>query len=370
MAGTLARENASRSPRRTATTASSLMIGVGLVVMITVFAASARASLSDNIDTAMKAGSIVETQFGMGGMSPTVAHRIDALPETQAVTPLRFASVTVGGAAKDVTALDPATVDDTIHMDVHAGSVSHLGAHDVALQADEAKHRGVHVGDTITLAFPETGPQRMRVAAEFGTKQPLAPYVISLAAYDANSVTHVDDVVLVASAPGVSTPAVHAAIDRVLRDYPNAEVLSRDEFKGEVAKQINAILNLVYVLLAMALVIAFFGIANTLALSVFERTRELGLLRAVGMGRRQLRSTVRFESVLIALLGTVLGAAIGLGFSAALVSALHDQGIRRLAVPIAQLAVIGGVAALAALVAAALPARRAARLDVLQAIGS
>jgi putative ABC transport system permease protein len=345
------------------------MIGVGLVVMITVFAASARVSLSDNIDTAMKSEFLVETQFGMGGMSPAVAHRLDALPQTEAVTPLRFGSATVDDATKDVTALDPATVDETIHMDVRNGTLAGLGVHDVAVQTDEAKARGIAIGDTVALDFAETGVQRMRVAATFGTKQPLAPYVISLAAFDANVAAHVDDVVLVAGAPDVSTHEVRRAIERELRDYPTAELLTRDEFKGEVASQINQVLNLVYVLLAMALVIAFFGIANTLALSVFERTRELGLLRAVGMGRRQLRSTVRIESVLIALLGTTLGVAIGLGFGVALVHALRDQGIGRIAVPVVQLAVVGGVAAAAALVAAALPARRAARLDVLQAIG-
>ncbi len=160
------------------------------------------------------------------------------------------------------------------------------------------------------------------------------------------------------------------AIDGVLKAYPTGELLTKAEFKGSIANEINQVLNLVYVLLAMALVIALFGIANTLALSVYERTREFGLLRAVGMSRAQVRSTVRWESVLIALLGTTLGTAIGIGFGWALVQAMDGQGITHFVVPVRELGVIVALAAGAAVVAAALPARRAARLDVLQAISN
>ena len=163
------------------------------------------------------------------------------------------------------------------------------------------------------------------------------------------------------------TQARHA-IEKTLAEYPTASLHTRNEFKGSVANEIDKILNLVYVLLAMALVIALFGIANTLALSVFERTREFGLLRAVGMSRKQVRSTVRWESVLIALLGTTLGVAIGLGFAWAMVKASSGQGINQMSVPAQQLTIIVSLAAVAAVLAAALPARRAARLDVLKAI--
>jgi putative ABC transport system permease protein len=368
MAGTLARENAARNPKRTASTASALMIGVGLVAMITVFAASARASVATSIDKAMKGEYIVATQFGMGGLNPQVAQRIDALPETAAVTEMRATNATKDGAGKQITAINPATVDQTVYMNVTHGSVEHMGLHDVAVQAGEAKDHNVHVGDTVTLRFAETGAQKMHVVAEFATKDPFGPYAISTAAFDANVTAHVDDYVVIKLAPGVSMAQGRQAIDGVLHDYPTAKLLTKEQFKGSMADQINKILNLVYVLLAMALVIAFFGIANTLALSVYERTREFGLLRAVGMGRRQVRSTVRWESVLIALLGTTLGTAIGLGFSWALVESLRDKGFNQLAIPAGQLTVIAVFAAVAAVVAAALPARRAARLDVLHAI--
>jgi putative ABC transport system permease protein len=299
-----------------------------------------------------------------------VAKRIDALPETSAVTPLRYMSATTNGATKDVTGIDPATVEQTVYTDVQHGSLEHLGLHDVAVLDKEAEKRGIAIGDTVTLDFPETGSQAMHVVGIYGTDIPLGNYAISLEAFDANTARHVDDNVVIAIAPGVSMSEARHAIDGVLSDYPTAELLTDDEFKGAVAAEINQSLNLVYVLLAMALVIAFFGIANTLALSVFERTREFGLLRAVGMYRAQVRSTVRWEAVLIALLGATLGTVIGVGFSWALVQALRDQGIDHFTVPVQQVTIIVVLAAIAAVVTAVIPARRASKLDVLEAIRS
>jgi putative ABC transport system permease protein len=367
-AGTLARENAMRNPRRTAATSSALMIGVGLVAFITVFAASAKSSVATSIDKAMKSDWIVTTQFGMGGLSPSVAQRLDALPETAAVTALRYFDAKVDDATTSASAIDPARVEQSVGLDVRSGSLAELGAHEVAVQADVAKSKNLHVGDTVTMSFPETGNQPFTVVAVYGTKEPIGSYAISMQAFDANMATHVDNDVVVTSAPGFSKGQVRHAVEQVLDDYPTAELMTKPEFKGSIANQIDKILNLVYVLLGMALVIALFGIANTLALSVFERTREFGLLRAVGMSRAQARSTVRWESVLIALLGTTLGIAIGLGFGWTLVHSMESQGFNTFTVPMQQLAVIALFAALAALVAAALPARRAARLDVLHAI--
>ena len=368
MAGTLARENAMRNPRRTAASSSALMIGVGLVVFITVFAASAKASTATSVDKAMRSDWIVTTQFGMGGLSPSVTERIDALPETGAVTALRLFDAKVGGSTSSASAVDPARVAQSVELDLRAGRITDLGAHEVAVQADTAKAKNLHVGDTLTMFFPETGDQQLKVVAVYGTKEPLGDYVISMQAFDANIATHVDDYIVVSAAPGVPQPQARQAIENVLKEFPTAELKTKSEFKGAMASQIDKILNLVYVLLAMALVIALFGIANTLALSVFERTREFGLLRAVGMTRKQVRSTVRWESVLIALLGTTLGTAIGLGFASSLTHALENQGFNTFTVPVQQLAVIVVFAATAAVAAATLPARRAAKLDVLEAI--
>src|SRR6516164_5055388 len=368
VAGTLARENATRNPRRTAATSSALMIGVALVAFITVFAASAKSSVATSVDSAIKSDWIITPQFGMGGLSPSVAQRIDALPEAGAVTVLRYFDARVNNATTQASALDPARVERTVRLDVQTGSIGALGSHDVAVRAEVAKKKNLHLGDTVTMFFPETGDQPLRVVATYGTKQPLGDYAISLPAFDANVATHVDNAILVSDAPGVSKQQAREAIQRVLQDYPTATLMTKAEFKGAIANQIDKILNLIYVLLAMALVIALFGIANTLALSVFERTREVGLLRAVGMSRSQVRSTVRWESVLIAMLGTALGTAIGLGFAWTLVHAMKNSDLNTFAVPLEQLGLIVVAAAVAAVVAAVLPARRAARLDVLKAI--
>ncbi len=367
-AGSLARENAMRNPRRTAATSSALMIGVALVAFMTVFAASAKTSMSTSVDRAMKSDWIVTTQFGMGGLSPAAAQRIDALPETGATATLRLFDVKVADQATSASAVDPVRIDQSVALDVRDGRVADLGTNGVAVQADTAKSKHLRIGDTVHLFFPETGDQQFTVVAVYGTKDPLGEYMISTQAYDANVAMHIDDYITVSDAPGFSPEQTRAAIEGVLHDFPTAQLMTKAEFKGSMAARIDQMLNLVYVLLAMALVIALLGIANTLALSVFERSREFGLLRAIGMSRRQVRSTVRWESVLIALLGTALGSVIGLGFSWALVRALEQQGFNTFTVPVLQLGVIVAGAAVAAVAAATLPARRAARLDPLQAI--
>jgi putative ABC transport system permease protein len=370
VAGTLARENAVRNPRRTAATSSALMIGVALVAFITVFAATAKSSVATSVDTAMKSDWIVTTQFGMGGLSPAVAQRIDALPQTGAVTVLRYFDAKVGNTTTQASAIDPARVERSVRLDVRTGSIGALGSHGVAVRAAVAKKKNLHLGDTVIMFFPETGDQPLRVVATYGTQQPIGDYAISLQAFDANVATHVDNDIAVSAAPGVSKQQARQAIEQVLQDYPNAKLMTKSEFKGSMANQIDKILNLVYVLLVMALVIALVGIANTLALSVFERTREVGLLRAVGMRRSQVRATVRWESVLITMLGTALGTTIGLGFAWTLVHVMKNNGFNTFAIPLEQLGLIVLAAAAAAVVAAALPARRAARLDVLKAISN
>ena len=204
----------------------------------------------------------------------------------------------------------------------------------------------------------------------YGLRDPLGEYTMSDQAFAANVARVTDQAVFVIDTPGVSESAARTAIEGALAATPTARLHTPAEFKADIAGQIDKMLNLIYVLLFLAVVIALFGIANTLALSVVERRRELGLLRAVGMQRRQVRSSVRWEAVLIALLGTAVGTALGLGFGWALVKAMGSQGIDQLAIPGVRLVLIGAVAAVAAVMAAALPARRAARLDALQAISS
>src|SRR6516164_2824211 len=251
VAGTLARENAVRNPRRTAATSSALMIGVALVAFITVFAATAKSSVATSVDTAIKSDWIVTTQFGVGGLSPSVAQRIEALPQTGPVTVLRYFDAKVDNATTQPSAIDPARVERTLRLDVRTGSIGALGSHDVAVRAEVAKKKNLHLGDTVTMFFPETGDQSFRVVATYGTQEPIGDYAISLQAFDANVATHVDNDIFVSAAPGVSHQQAREAIQHVLQDYPTAKLMTKSEFKGSIANQIDKILNLIYVLLAM-----------------------------------------------------------------------------------------------------------------------
>jgi putative ABC transport system permease protein len=369
MTGVLARDNASRNPKRTAATASALMIGVALVVLISVFASSARSSIDANIDSHLKSDWIV-SPLQQDGLSPTVAQAVDALPETASVTSFRMAPATLDGDTVDITGIDPANVEQHLDVDVKAGAVDALGAHELGVQQQTAKEHGWKVGDDVTLTFAETGAQPFTIGVIYGLKDPLGDYTMSKDAFTANVAHQNDQALFVVDAAGVSEHTARTAIEGALATTPTARLHTPAEFKAQIAGQIDKMLNLIYVLLFMAVVIALFGIANTLALSVVERRRELGLMRAVGMQCSQVRSSVRWEAVLIALLGTAIGSALGLGFGWALVKTLSGEGIDHVAVPGMRLVVIAVVAAVAAVVAAALPARRAARLDVLDAISS
>jgi putative ABC transport system permease protein len=371
MPGALARENAMRNPKRTASTAAALMIGVGLVGFITIFAASAKTSINDSIDKAFTGDFVIDSgTFGFGGLSPELAAALTKLPEVGPVAEFRIGQANVDGGAHFVSGVDPAPLSKILDLDVAQGSLDDLRGDAIAVDSTTAKSKGWHVGDQVKVTFAKVGDKTLRVAAIYRRADAGGQYLIPLATYQRYFAAQFDARVFVSRASGVSAADTRRAVESVTSAYPNATLQDQTEFKAAQAAQINTLLGLIYVLLVLAILIAFLGIMNTLALSIFERTRELGLLRAVGMTRAQLRSTVRWESVIIALFGTLLGLLIGLFFGWALVQALKDQGFDHLTVPIGQLAAVVLVAALAGVVAAVWPGYRAARLDVLKAIAA
>jgi putative ABC transport system permease protein len=367
--GELARENAMRNPKRTAASASALMIGVGLVAFITIFVASSKASLNDSLDKAFTGDIAVESGGGLyGGVDPSLAQRLNALPEVASAAGLRQGVASVDGSAQFVSGLDPQTAFEVFDIKPVAGSTAALGPEAIGVHKDTAEQKGLQVGDWLPVAFKDTGAQRLRVALIYGQEEPIGAYLLGTPAYDANFATRFDGQVFVKRAAGVPEEAALAAVKEVARAYPGVTVHDRAGFKSAQAEPMNRLLALVYALLGLAVVIALLGIANTLALSIFERTREIGLLRAVGMTRSQLRSAIRWESVIIALQGAALGLAIGVFFGWALVKALNDEGITVFQLPYASLALIVLLAALAGMAAAIGPSRRAAKLDVLRAV--
>ncbi|MET0420062.1 MAG: FtsX-like permease family protein [Acidimicrobiia bacterium] len=365
--GSIARENAMRNPKRTSATAAALMIGVGLVGLITIFAASARTSVNAALDSSMKADYIVTSSgFGPGTIPLTAAEQLREVPNVELASGVQNTQAQIGNSVDQLRAADPAEIDQLFDLHVSQGSLEDLGATSLAVQENTAKDKNLKVGSEVKVLFAGGEPQTFTVDAIF-TSTGFANYVTSTEAYLANTPDPFDSEVYIKTTGGV-TPANTAAIKQVMRDFPGPKVRTADEFKAAQAGQINQILNLIYVLLFFAIMIALFGIANTLGLSIIERRHELGLLRAVGMSRRQLRSSVRWEAVIIALLGTFLGLVIGVAFAWAMVRALRDEGIDKFSLAPGQLVVIVVLAALFGVLAAAWPARRAARLDVLQSI--
>jgi putative ABC transport system permease protein len=368
VSGRLGGENAVRNPRRTASTAAALMIGLGLVAFVAVFAASLKASATATLDRVLRADlTLTSNQFQP--FSPQLATDLRALPDVSVVSPFRQEEAKIGSSTTFVAAIDPATIEDVAQVQIVQGSLADLSEPDtVIVSRTEAAARGFTVGDTIPLSFPRTGLQHLRLVATFEPNQLLNDYTVSLDTYDANVSQVFDSTVFVRVTPGAPLARARAEVDRVLKDYPAVTASDQTEFKQQQLTAIDQVFAIVYVLLFLSVVISMFGIVNTLGLSIYERVRELGLLRAVGMSRRQVRRMVRVEAVIIAVLGAVLGLAIGILFGWAMQRALSHLGIDRLAIPAGQLVFMLVVAALLGVVAAIWPARRAARLNVLEAI--
>jgi putative ABC transport system permease protein len=378
--GTLARENTMRNPKRTAASASALMIGVGLIGFISIFASSAKASINATVDRSFAGDFVINSGAGSsgGGVDPALARRLNALPQVAAATGERFGSMVILGQPYMIAAVDPRTAGQIFNVSPVQGSIGALGADGIAVYSGDATKNRLKLGDPVSVVFRDTGPKTLRVALIYGDNQ-AAPtanpgsktsYFLGTPSYDANfAAPHFDSQVFVKKAPGVPTAAALDAVKKLSAQYAvGATVQDQAAYKAEQTKPINQILALIYTLLALAIVIALLGIGNTLALSIFERTRELGVMRAVGMTRRQLRGTIRWESVIIALQGTFLGLLVGVFFGWALVRAQKDQGITVFSVPYLTLIVVVLLAALAGVAAAILPSRRAAKLNVLRAI--
>ena len=365
--GRLARDNATRNPFRTASTASALVIGLALVTMASVVGTSVKETFADKIDQSVSADFVI-SESSFAGFSPKLAEDLATTPEIEAVSGIRFGQFQFEGSIRDVVAVGDAG-SELVDIDVQAGgSLADLGTDGIFVHEDPARDLGLSVGDTVTVAFAATGEQELVVKGIHADATFAGNYVISNEAWDANFTDRVDTVVMAKAAEGVDPAAARSAVEAALVEFPQAEIEDRQEFLDSQQAQIDQVLVTVNVLLLLAVVIAVLGIANTLALSVFERTRELGLLRAVGMSRRQTRRMVRWEAAIVSLFGAVLGVAVGVVFGVAASSAMPDSFLDRIAVPTGTLIGLLVLAVVAGLLAAIPPARRASRLDVLRAI--
>ncbi|MFD7296680.1 ABC transporter permease [Streptomyces sp. NPDC059897] len=373
--GGLARRNALRSPKRTAATASALMIGVAVVSLFTVFGASLKATMDQTVNRSFAGDVAVSTpSFGAGGsgLSPKLAPAIAERPEVAAAVGLGSGVADVDGKGRALTVAAPAAIAKSFDLGTVDGSMRGLGKNGIAITRAEADKRHLAVGDTARLTFTDGTREPFTVRAVYGQSELAGDYVISREAWAPHRTQDADRLISVTFKDGVSTADGTKAVEKVAAAYGDPDVQTRDAYAQSSASGIDMMLTLVYALLALAVVIALLGIANTLTLAVHERTRELGLLRAVGQTRGQLRAMVRWESVLVAAFGTAGGLVLGgfLGWVLVKASDGASDSAFAFALPPAQLAVVALVGLAAGALAGLRPARRAARLDVLRAIAT
>ncbi|MFD9588879.1 ABC transporter permease [Streptomyces sp. NPDC005381] len=373
--GGLARRNALRSPRRTAATAGALMIGVAVVSLFTVFGASLKATMDQTVSRSF-AGDIAVSapSFGAGGsgLSPRLAPAVARVPVVKDAVGLGKGVAEVNGSGQALTVTDPVTLGRVFDLGHVQGSLSALGADGIAITRKEADRQHLVTGDTARLTFTDGRSQVFTVRAVYGQSELAGEYVITRAAWAPHRTQDSDRLVAVSLKDGVSAAQGRTAVRQVAERYGNPEVQTRDAYAQSSAGGIDMMLTLVYALLALAVLIALLGIANTLTLAMHERTRELGLLRAVGQTRAQLRAMVRWESVLVAAFGTAGGIALGAFLGWVLVEASEGASDTAFAfaVPPLRLVVVALVGLGAGALAGLRPARRAARLDVLRAIAT
>jgi putative ABC transport system permease protein len=373
LTGRLARENAQRNPSRTAVTAAALMIGLALVTFVTVFAAGLKSSVATVVDENFAGGLVIQNSDGFSPIPSGAAAAARKVPGVETVATIRSsqAKLVGSGAGAQVSAPTP-DIGKALTVEWKQGgpeTLRGLGDDEAVVTDSFASSHGLEVGDSFRLLTQTRKRPEFRVAGEFSSKLNVLGSVLVTQAVLARDFAQTQDTTdFVETAPGSDEAAIQALLTRgVETAFPTAEVLNQQELKESREKQVESLVNLFYALLALAIVISLFGIANTLALSIHERRRELGMLRAIGMSRRQVRTMIRYEAVITALIGAILGMVLGVIFAALIAQPLKDEGFT-LSYPIGSLAVLLILAALAGVLAAIPPARRASRLDVLESL--
>lgn len=373
LTGSLARQNAIRNPRRTAATASALMVGVGIVTLFTVFGASLKESTAATIDRSFSGDLMISTGPFGSSLSPELAGDVGDLPEVDRAAGLGRGNASIDDHTKQLTVADPADLAAVVDVDVSSGSLADLADDEIAISDATAGANGWAWSDTLSVTFADGAQAEFTVAATYAVSDIVGGYVMPTAAYAPHTRQPVDAMVVVDLADDTSLADGKAAVEQVAANFGGPDVEDRDEFAATMSSGADMLLTIIYALLVLAIVIALMGIANTLSLSIHERTRELGLLRAVGQTRGQMRSMVRWESVIVATFGVVGGIGLGVFLGWALVEAAGNTPgsvVSVFVLPVARLAIVVVVGAIAGVLAGLRPARRAARLDVLGAIAT
>jgi putative ABC transport system permease protein len=370
-AGTLARENAMRNPSRTASTASALMIGLALITFVAILGAGLRTSFGDAVNKLFVADYALTAENGFDPFTKEADAAVGVTPGVTAVSGLRGGDARIFGHNVQVTAVPPNTAQ-TIRIDWLKGGTgvpARLGADGAFVAEDYAKDHHLSIGSPIAVKTPSGEVLHLRLKGIFDPPKGGSPFgevTMSSATFDANYAKPRNLMTLINIKGGV-TDANTARLNLSLHSFPDAKVVTASQFKKNQEADINLTLNLLYGLLGLSVIISLFGVVNTLVLSVFERTRELGMLRAIGMTRSQVRRMIRHESIVTALIGAALGIAVGTFLAILTTQALSDEGIV-LAIPWTTIGVFVVATIVAGMLAAILPARRASRLNILKAL--
>jgi putative ABC transport system permease protein len=365
LVGRLARGNTVRQPRRTAATASALMIGVALVALVSIFGASIKGSVNDSMERAFPADLALQSGNFLVGVSPEAVERVKALPEIETVSVLRQGEVRLNGEVTGLAAVDPSTIEQVYSPEASV-PIEELGA-GLLVSADALEKQGWHVGDELPLEYADGETVPTVIRGTFADRT-FGDYLISSDTYAAHFSSGDGFLVLTSLRDGIELAAGKAAAEKALADFPGIYVNTRADQIAQTQSQVDQMLSLFSALLGLAVIIAVVGIANTLALTTVERTREIGLLRAVGMERRQVRRMIRWEAVMTAVFGAILGIAVGVLLGWAVVQSMADDGLNTFVFPGLQVLALLAIAVVAGVVAAIAPARKASRMKVLEAI--
>jgi putative ABC transport system permease protein len=361
-----------RNPRRTAGTATALMVGVGVVTLFMVFGASLDASVSDTVARSIQADLVVQSDsFSGAGLSPELAPRLAQVSGVEHAVSLGSGEVSIGGKAQEIDFGEPKSIPGVLDLSVAQGSIGDLRTDQLAVSTGYAQDHHLEMGSAVPMRFVDGTRASPTVGAVYRNKDFADAMVLPTAAYAPHAPRPTIVFVMVRNAPGADLTAVRHAVDQAGHSLGAPKSLTRQGFVDKASGKISSILSIVYVMLALSILIAVMGIANTLSLSIHERIRELGLLRAVGQTRPQTRAMIRWEAVVISLFGTLAGVAVGVLLGWSLVKgAASDSGIGVFSAPISRMIVIVVLGGLVGILAGLRPARRAARIDVLQAIAT
>jgi putative ABC transport system permease protein len=370
--GKMAQGNASRNPKRTARAAAPVLIGVALVTAVALLASTLKAQVREIFSEQFVGDYVVKTDdsSGFGGLSPDLADKLNSVPQVDAAAGIGVKLAKIDGKGGRITLVDPTTVGKVFDLHLTSGSYADLTTKSMMISDDTAKNDHLKIGDSLTIDLAGLGSLPLKIVGTYSSDELAGPYVVDRGLYANTSGSYFDFSVFINVKSGVSAAQAEAAIKPLVAQYGSGELQSRSQYIDDQAAQINTLLALIYGLLALSIVIAAVGIVITLLLSVYERRREIGLLRAVGMTRGQVRSTVRWESVITSMLGAVIGVLLGLFSGYLLVLSLRDQGVTVFTVPVLSTIVILFVSFIVGVVAAIVPARRATKVDIIEAIAT